>query len=65
MRILDKIAVMGDRLFAERPQLDQFDKALVLARSVAWRGKTLPPRAVNLVSRFLLDRQSNRAGAGD
>jgi squalene synthase HpnC len=55
MRILDKIAAMGPRLFAERPQLDSFDKALVLARSVAWRGETLPPRALHLVSR-LLDR---------
>lgn len=56
MRILDKIAAMGARLFAERPQLDSFDKALVLARSVAWRGETLPPRALHLVTR-LLDRQ--------
>jgi hypothetical protein len=56
MRILDKIAAMGARLFAERPQLDSLDKALVLARSVAWRGETLPPRALNLVTR-LLDRQ--------
>ena len=56
MRILDKIAAMGERLFAERPQLGRVDKALVLARSVAWRGETLPPRALHLVTR-LLDRE--------
>ena len=55
MRILDKIDKVGARLFAERPHLNAFDKALVLARAVAWRGETLPPRAVNVVSR-LLDR---------
>lgn len=53
MRILDKIAAMGSRLFAERPQLNSFDKALVLARSVAWRGETLPPRTLHLVNRAL------------
>jgi phytoene/squalene synthetase len=53
MRILDKIAATGPRLFAQRPQLDSVDKALVLARSIAWRGETLPPRAVHLVSRLL------------
>jgi squalene synthase HpnC len=53
MRILDKIAAMGERLFAERPQLDSLDKAVVLARSVAWRGETLPPRALHLVRRLI------------
>src|SRR6185503_360023 len=53
MRILDKIAATGSRLFAQRPQLDSADKALVLARSIAWRGETLPPRAMHLVNRFL------------
>src|SRR5262249_21040885 len=52
MRILDKIAATGARLFAQRPQLDSVDKALVLARSIAWRGETLPPRAVHLVTRL-------------
>jgi squalene synthase HpnC len=53
MRILDKIAGVGPRLFAHRPQLDGFDKAVVLGRSVAWRGETLPPRAVHLVRRLI------------
>jgi squalene synthase HpnC len=52
MRILDKIAAMGPRLFAERPKLDRFDKALVVARSVAWRGETLPPRMLHLIGRL-------------
>ena len=52
MRILDKIAATGGRLFVERPQLDSVDKALVLARSIAWRGETLPPRAMHLFSRL-------------
>jgi squalene synthase HpnC len=52
MRILDKIAATGSRLFAERPQLNSFDKALVVARSVAWRGETLPPRTLHLLSRL-------------
>jgi len=53
MRILDKIATTGARLFAEQPQLDTFDKALVVARSVAWRGETLPPRTLHLLSRLV------------
>jgi squalene synthase HpnC len=53
MRILDKIGAMGSRLFAERPELSRYDKALVLARSVAWRGETLKPRALHLVSRVV------------
>jgi squalene synthase HpnC len=52
MRILDKIASTGDRLFAQRPQLDNVDKAIVVARAVRWRGETLPPRAVHLLSRL-------------
>jgi squalene synthase HpnC len=55
MRILDKIESTGKRLFAHRPQLNTADKALVLARSVAWRGETLPPRTMHLAQR-LLDR---------
>ena len=53
MRILDKIAHTGARLFAERPQLATTDKALVLARALAWRGETLPPRTLHLVQRAL------------
>jgi phytoene/squalene synthetase len=53
MRILDKIESTGERLFAERPQLGTRDKALVLARALAWRGETLPPRTVHLVQRAL------------
>jgi len=53
MRMLDKIEHVGPRLFAERPQLGTSDKALVLARALAWRGETLPPRTVHLVQRVL------------
>lgn len=53
MRILDKIEHVGDRLFAERPQLGQLDKALVVARAVAWRGETLPPRGLALMRRLV------------
>jgi phytoene/squalene synthetase len=55
MRILDKIENTGRKLFAHRPQLNPMDKALVLARAVAWRGETLPPRTMHLAQR-LLDR---------
>ena len=55
MRILDKIESTGARLFAERPQLGRTDKALALARALAWRGETLPPRTLHLLSR-LVDR---------
>jgi hydroxysqualene synthase len=55
MRILDKIESTGARLFAERPQLGNSDKALALARAIAWRGETLPPRTLHLLSR-LTDR---------
>src|SRR3569623_1773810 len=53
MRILDKIESTGKRMFAERPQLGHADKALVLARALAWRGETLPPRTMHLVQRVL------------
>ncbi|HET9987114.1 MAG TPA: squalene synthase HpnC [Kofleriaceae bacterium] len=53
MRILDKIAATGDRLFAQRPQLNALDKAIVLARALAWRGETLPPRTVHLFQRLI------------
>ncbi len=52
MRILDKIDHVGKRLFAQRPQLNAADKALVLARAVAWRGETLPPRTMHLLQRL-------------
>jgi squalene synthase HpnC len=55
MRILDKIEHVGKRLFAHRPQLNNADKALVVARAIAWRGETLPPRTMHLAQR-LLDR---------
>jgi squalene synthase HpnC len=53
MRILDKIAATGGRLFADRPRLGPADKAIVLARALAWRGETLPPRTMHLVTRVL------------
>jgi squalene synthase HpnC len=55
MRILDKIDQVGANLFSERPSLTTADKAIVLTRALAWRGKTLPPRSFHLLSR-LLDR---------
>jgi squalene synthase HpnC len=53
MRILDKVAHAGPRLFAEPPRLNSADKALALSRALAWRGDTLPPRAVELLRRGL------------
>ncbi len=55
MRILDKIEAVGAKLFSERPSLSTADKAMVVARAIAWRGETLPPRSVHLLTR-LLDR---------
>jgi len=55
MRILEKIEHVGKRLFAQRPRLNTVDKALVVARAIAWRGETLPPRGMHLAQR-LLDR---------
>jgi squalene synthase HpnC len=51
MRILDKVAHAGSRLFAEPPRLNSADKALALSRALAWRGDTLPSRAVKLLRR--------------
>jgi squalene synthase HpnC len=56
MRILDKIEDVGKRLFAERPHLGNIDKAIVVARALAWRGETLPPRTLHLVQRALTSR---------
>jgi squalene synthase HpnC len=44
MRILDKIQRVGDQILTRRPRLDAADKALVVTRALAWRGRTLPPR---------------------
>ena len=55
MRILDKIEGTGKHALAQRPALNAVDKALVLARAIAWRGETLPPRGMHLAQR-LLDR---------
>ena len=52
MRILDKIESVGKRLFAHRPRLGTSDKAIVLARALAWRGETLPPRTLHLLQRL-------------
>jgi squalene synthase HpnC len=51
MRILDKTAKAGARLFSQPPSLSSADKALALSRALAWRGDTLPPRAVELLRR--------------
>jgi squalene synthase HpnC len=53
MRILEKIEHVGKKLFAQRPQLNSVDKALVVARAIAWRGETLPPRTMHLAQRLL------------
>jgi squalene synthase HpnC len=53
MRILEKIESVGANLFAERPSLGSADKALVLARAIAWRGETLPPRTLHLLGRLV------------
>ncbi|HEY4177093.1 MAG TPA: squalene synthase HpnC [Kofleriaceae bacterium] len=53
MRILDKIDSTGAGLFAHRPSLNTADKALVLGRALAWRGETLPPRTLHLLSRAI------------
>jgi squalene synthase HpnC len=52
MRILDKCEAIGERLFAERPELGALDKARVLANALAWRGETLPPRTLHLLTRL-------------
>ena len=54
MRILDKIE--SHRQAAVRASARSSahaDKALVLARALAWRGETLPPRTMHLVQRVL------------
>lgn len=44
MRILDKIAGVGPRILRRRPHLNSADKALVVARALAWRGSALRHR---------------------
>ncbi len=53
MRMLEKIESTGAKLFSERPSLGRADKALVLARALRWRGETLPPRTLHLLSRVV------------
>ncbi len=53
MRMLEKIEATGAKLFSERPSLGRADKALVLARALRWRGETLPPRTLHLLSRVV------------
>ena len=53
MRMLEKIEGVGSRLFSERPSLGTADKAIVLARALRWRGETLPPRTLHLLSRVV------------
>jgi phytoene/squalene synthetase len=52
MRILDKIEERGNGMFVERPTLSSADKARSLLHAIAWRGETLPPRAVHLIQRM-------------
>ena len=58
IRMLDNIAAGGARLFADRPRMSSADKALVLARAIAWRGETLPPRALELARRMLAGKEN-------
>jgi squalene synthase HpnC len=44
-RILDKIDSVGSRILVDRPRLTTADKALVLSRSLKWRGGSLGRRA--------------------
>ena len=53
MRMLDKIADAGGLVLSERPSLTTADKALALARAIAWRGETLGPRGLALLTRTL------------
>jgi squalene synthase HpnC len=41
MQILDKIEALGGRVLARRPHLHAVDKATVVSRAVAWRGRSL------------------------
>jgi squalene synthase HpnC len=52
-RILDKIEAVGPGLFAQRPRLNAADKALVVSRALAWRGRSLGPRAFGLARRTI------------
>lgn len=51
MRILDKIDAVGKHLLRRRPTLDAYDKAQVVVRSLAWRGKSVGPRAIGRITR--------------
>ncbi len=52
-RMLDKIADAGSAVLVERPSLSTGDKAIALARAIAWRGETLGPRGLALLTRTL------------
>lgn len=51
MQILTKIEATGKRILHHRPQLTSRDKALVVTRSLAWRGGALGPRIRDKISR--------------
>jgi squalene synthase HpnC len=53
MRMLDKLWDAGGAVLTERPSLTTADKALALARAVAWRGETLGPRGLAMLTRTL------------
>jgi squalene synthase HpnC len=48
MRILDKIAAAGADVVAHRPHLTALDKAAVVTRALAWRGRALRGRGASL-----------------
>jgi len=52
MRILDKIEAAGSRVLTKRPYLTQADKAVVVLRSLRWRGGALSHRGES-VARWL------------
>jgi len=51
MQALTKIDGVGKRILQRRPQLTALDKALVVTRSLAWRGGALGPRVRDKIGR--------------
>lgn len=48
VHILDKIAQTGAGIVTHRPRLNSFDKAMVVTRALAWRGRALSQRGATL-----------------
>jgi squalene synthase HpnC len=60
MRILDRIETIGDRVIVAPPRLTPYDKALVVARALEWRGGSLLRR----VRRRVLEESKFRTDQG-